>query len=100
MSEDNNRNILADRPNVNPFSPKEQYQKFQVESAAELVMHTNSKWLRVSLDAALAQMSAGGADDLELRGARRFIETLLDLAEKNTTVGKLPKIELTTFDNP
>ena len=92
--------IPSDRPNVNPFSPKEQYQKFQVESATELVMHTNSKWLRVSLDAALAQMSAAGAENLELRGARRFIEVLLDLAEKNTPLGKLPKIELTTFDTP
>ena len=91
--------IPADRPNVNPFSSKEQYQRYQTDSAAELVMHTNSKWLRVSLDAALAQMSAGGAENLELRGARRFIEILLDLAEKNTPLGKLPKIELTTFDN-
>jgi hypothetical protein len=92
--------IPDDRPNVTPFSPKEQYQRFQVESAAELTSHTNSKWLRVSLDAALAQLSASGAENLELRGARRFIETLLDLAEKNTPLGKLPKIELTTFDNP
>jgi hypothetical protein len=44
-------------------------------------------------------MSAGGAENLELRGARRFIETLLDLAEKNTPLGKLPKTELTTFDS-
>jgi hypothetical protein len=89
----------ADRPNVTPFSPKEQYQRYQTDSAAELTSHTNSKWLRVSLDAALAQLSAVGAENLELRGARRFIETLLDLAEKNTRLGKLPKTELTTFEN-
>ena len=90
--------IAEERPNVKPFSPKEQYQLYQPDSALALAENTNKKWLRVSLDAALAQLSASGAENLELRGARRFIEVLLDLPEKETKLGKLPPLKLNTYD--
>ena len=83
---------------VNPFSPKDDFQKYNTPAAKELQSHTNSPWLRVSLDAALSQLAAVGADNRELRGARRFIETLLDLPEKDTPAGKLPQIKLETYD--
>jgi hypothetical protein len=83
---------------VNPFSPKIDFQKYNADSAVLLREHTNQKWLRLSLDASLTQLSASGADNRELRGARRLIETLLDIGEKDTPVGKLPPIKLETYD--
>lgn len=84
---------------VNPFSPKVSFQRYNADSAKILQENTNQKWFRISLDASLAQLSAAGADNRELRGARRFIETLLDIGEKDTAVGKLPPIKLETYDS-
>lgn len=84
---------------VRPFSPKEQYQKYQSDSARALQDVTNSKWLRVSLDAALAQLAAIGADNRELRGARRLIEILLELPEKDTPTSSIPPITLEILDS-
>lgn len=81
-----------------PFSPKDDFQKFHQDAFKELREQVNSKWLRVSLDSALTQLSAHGAENLELRGARRLIETLFDLSEKDTKTGKLPAIRLETYE--
>jgi hypothetical protein len=85
-------------PIVDAFSPKAQYQRFQADSAKALQEVTNSRWLRVSLDAALAQLASKGASSEKLLGARSFIEVLLDLPEKNTKIGQLPKVQLETYD--
>lgn len=88
----------TDKPSVTPFSPKEQFQRFQPDSAESLAINANQKWLRVSLDSSLAQLAAVGASNAELMGARRLITTLLDLSETNTKFGKLPQIKLETYD--
>ena len=81
-----------------PFSVKNDFQKFQPESFEKLQEVVNSKWLRVSMGAALAKVAAGGADTSQISGARMFIDALIDLSHRDIKVQKLPRQTLETYE--
>jgi hypothetical protein len=85
---------------MNPTNPKEVFQAFQKDSAEELGRHYSSKWLVTSLGFSLQQMAAMGCSSEELTGARRFIQTLTNLHEKEKEPAKFPEKVLKTFDQP
>ena len=80
------------------FSPSQDFRDFQKDSLAELQSHSDKKWLRVSLEYALAQTAAGGSSAEALLGARAFVHNLLNLCEPSSQPPPYPKKSLTTFN--
>lgn len=79
------------------FNPKINFTTFHKEEAESLIAQRESRWLTLALNAALAQLAMTATGE-ELKGARRLIDTLLNLPDPIDTVGGYPVKELKTLD--
>ncbi len=80
------------------FSPKDAFQTFSKEEALELLRQRESRWFIMSLNAAMSLIAHNGADAAELKGARRLIDALLNLSDKEGEQKSYPIKELLTYD--
>ena len=82
------------------FSPKSDYQGFHADCSEELSKQHDKRWFTVSIAYALAQMTAANCTGEELSGARKFIQTLLNLPEKPGKLSGYPPRRLEALENP
>jgi len=69
------------------------------ESANQLALACDAKWLRDGLDYSLAQLAFEGVTDAELRGANRLIVTLLTMHTESVAPARLPdKSKLPSYE--
>jgi hypothetical protein len=76
------------------FSPKQQFRDYHPDAAQELGKQHDKRWFCLALTHALAQVAAVGATQEEMMGARRFVQTLLNLFEESESLPQFPKREL------
>lgn len=80
------------------FSPKDAFTTFHKEESQELMRQREARWFTLSLNSALAQVAHSGAEAAELKGARRLIDSLLNLPDKASEARSYPIKELKTYD--
>ena len=74
---------------MSDFSPKSQFILYHKEEAEALHQQSSERWFKISLNSALAQLAIHGASSDELKGARAFIDVLLNLP-LTTKIERLP----------
>lgn len=80
------------------FSPKEQFQKWHKEVAAQLRQEHQQGWFTISMDYALLLVSASGASEAEVHGAKRLIDAINNLAADKEEITKFPKQTLPSYE--
>lgn len=67
---------------MNDFDPKHLFQTSRKELADTLAEQATAPWMRTALVYTLSHMALSGASAEELRGAKTFIVTFMNLSEK------------------
>lgn len=80
------------------FSVTDQFRNYQADSAELLLKQREQRWFVVSLDYALAHVASLGATKEELSGAKRLIQSLINLPDTPVERPSFPVRELTTFE--
>lgn len=80
------------------FDPKSAFILFHQPEAERLMEERESRWLTLALNSSLAQLALTSTDAAELKGARRLVDTLLNLSDKSDVVAQYPVKELKTLD--
>jgi len=75
---------------MTPLNPSSSFRLRHSESALQLAVSSDVKWLRDGLDYALAQVAHEGASADELRGINRFIAIFLNQATEPKQPQPLP----------
>lgn len=81
-------------------STKETFQKLEAASAEKLKAALSERWLRTALEYSMAHFAHGSPSKEELTGVNRFLGILHELPEAEIEMPKLPKLELTSYDEP
>lgn len=66
---------------MNDFVPRDLFQQRR-NDAETLAAQANEPYMRTAMVYALSQLALNGASEAELKGARAFIHTFLNLSEK------------------
>lgn len=67
---------------MNSLVPKDLFQTSRKEDSETLAQQVASPWMRTAMVYTLSQMALSGATQDELRGAKTFINTFLNLSEQ------------------
>jgi anaerobic ribonucleoside-triphosphate reductase len=83
---------------MNTFNPKLHFQTYHKAEMELLAQNVNNRWFNLALEYALLSHNSTAE---EMKGARDFINTLINLAEIDKTVtGNMPVITLNVLGQP
>lgn len=63
------------------FSPKNLFQSLHKDEVEALQAQRSERWLKLAFSAAMAELACRGASSDEIKGARAFVDVLLNLPD-------------------
>jgi hypothetical protein len=76
------------------FSPKNLFQSLHKDETEALQRERSERWMKLAFTAALAELACRGASSDEIKGARAFVDVLLNLPDTQ----KLERIPIKSLE--
>lgn len=79
---------------MNSLAPRDIFQQSCKAEAEALATAAGQPWMRTAMIYTVSQMALSGATEQELAGARKFIQTFINLSEASKDAPTYPPKEL------